>query len=64
MSVYKSTNLDHMLSIEHFREVAAQRLGDGYIGPHLMLAYALDEWHDSYTDNPNYRNVWCGIVWC
>ena len=57
-------NLEDMLSVEHHRAVAAQRLVDGYIGPHIYLAFALEFWHDAFTDAPDYRQVWCGIVWC
>ena len=59
-----SKGIDEMLEISHFREVAAFRLSDGYIGPHIYLAFALDYWHDKYTDDPHYRHVWCGVVWC
>lgn len=51
-------------SIEHYREVAAKRVSDGYEGAAIQLAFALDYWHDAYTDARDYRNVWCGVVWC
>lgn len=53
-----------MLTLAHFRAIAARRLSDGYESPSIMLAFALDYWHDAYTDAEDYRNVWCGIVWC
>ena len=56
--------LEDLLSLAHYRAVAARRLADGYIGPHLMLACALDYWHDVYSDSRDYRGVWCGIIWC
>lgn len=52
------------LRTSHYREVAARRLSDGYEGAAIMLAFALDYWHDWYTDSNDYRNVWCGIIWC
>lgn len=60
----KKFDIDYMLTLSHFRAVAAKRLSDGYESASIMLAFSLDYWHDSYSDAPDYRHVWCGIVWC
>lgn len=57
-------NLEDLFSIEHYRAVAAKRLSDGYESAAIFLAFALDYWHDNYSDARDYRQVWCGIVWC
>lgn len=56
--------LNHLTTLTHLREVAAKRLSDGYESPSIYLAFALDYWHDKFSDAKDYRQVWCGIVWC
>jgi hypothetical protein len=58
----RNLNVDNMLEVSHFREVAAFRLADGYIGPHIHLAFAVEFF--PYTEEAHYREVWCGVIWC